>query len=44
MADTTDFRNGFSMLIDDGTVVELNVEENPTEVGVSGAEHMLGQL
>ena len=34
----------FSMLIDDGTVVELNVEENPTEGGVSGAEHMLGQL
>ncbi len=34
----------FSMLIDDCTVVELNVEENPTEVGVSGAEHMLGQL
>lgn len=34
----------FSMLVDDGTVVELNVEENPSEVSVSGAEHMLGQL
>jgi peroxiredoxin len=34
----------FSMLIDNGTVVELNVEDNPTEVGVSGAAHMLGQL
>ncbi len=34
----------FSMIVDDGTVVELNVEENPTEVGVSGAEHMLSQL
>jgi len=34
----------FSMLIDNGTVVALNVEDNPTEVGVSGAAHMLGQL
>ena len=34
----------FSMVIDDGTVVALNVEENPTEVGASGAEHLLGQL
>ena len=34
----------FSMIIDDGTVTHLNVEENPTEMNVSSAEHMLTQL
>ena len=34
----------FSMIIDDGTVTALNVEENPTEMVVSSAEHMLSQL
>ena len=34
----------FSMIIDDGTVTVLNVEENPTEMVVSSAEHMLSQL
>ena len=34
----------FSMIIDDGTVSVLNVEENPTEMVVSSAEHMLTQL
>ena len=34
----------FSMVIDDGTVTILNVEENPTEMVVSSAEHMLSQL
>jgi len=34
----------FSMLIDDGTISELNVESNPSEMNVSSAEHMLGQL
>ena len=34
----------FSMIVDDGTVTALNVEENPTEMIVSSAEHMLTQL
>lgn len=34
----------FSMIVDDGTVSQLNVEGNPSEMTVSGAEHMLGQL
>ncbi len=33
----------FSMIVDDGTVTELNVEA-PGEFKVSTAEHMLGQL
>ncbi len=34
----------FSMLIDDGKLVQFNVESNPSEMDVSSAEHMLGQL
>ena len=34
----------FSMIVDDGTVSVLNVEENPAEMAVSSAEHMLSQL
>lgn len=34
----------FSMLVDDGTVTHLNVESNPSEMDVSSAKHMLGQL
>ncbi|MDE0391879.1 MAG: peroxiredoxin [Rhodospirillales bacterium] len=34
----------FSMIVDDGTITALNVEENPTEMIVSSAEHMLTQL
>jgi len=33
----------FSMIVDDGTVTELNVEA-PGDFNVSSAEHMLGQL
>jgi peroxiredoxin len=33
----------FSMIVDDGTVAQLNVE-GPGEYKVSSAEHMLGQL
>ena len=33
----------FSMIVDDGTITALNVEENPTEMVVSSAEHMLTQ-
>lgn len=33
----------FSMVIDDGTVTQLNVEE-PGDFNVSSAEHMLGQM
>ena len=33
----------FSMVVNDGTVEQLNVEE-PGEFNVSSAEHMLGQL
>ena len=32
------------MVVDDGTITALNVEENPTEMIVSSAEHMLSQL
>ena len=35
--------NRYSMIVDDGVVTEINVE-GPGEFGVSGAEHMLGQL
>jgi len=34
----------FSMIVDDGTVSHLNVESNPSELDVSSAERMLGQL
>ena len=34
----------FSMIVDDGKITTLNVEENPTEMVVSSAEHMLSQL
>lgn len=33
----------FSMIVDDGVVTELNVEE-PGDFSVSSAEHLLGQL
>ena len=33
----------FSMVIEDGTVTQLNVED-PGDFKVSSAEHMLGQL
>ena len=33
----------YSMIVDDGKVVELNVEE-PGDFSVSSAEHMLGQM
>ena len=33
----------YSMIVDDGKVVELNVEQ-PGDFSVSSAEHMLGQL
>ena len=33
----------FSMIVDDGVVKELNVEQ-PGDFSVSSAEHMLGQL
>ena len=34
----------YSMLVEDGVVKTLNVEDNPGEVGVSGAARMLEQL
>ena len=34
----------FSMIVDDGKLTQLNVESNPSEMDVSSAEHMLGQL
>ena len=34
----------FSMVVEDGTGSHLNVEENPSEMNVSSAEHMLGQI
>ena len=34
----------FSMLVDDGIISNLNVEENPSEMDVSSAEHLLGQI
>lgn len=34
----------FSMIVDDGKLSQLNVESNPSELDVSSAEHMLGQL
>lgn len=34
----------FAMLVEDGTVRELGVEDNPGEVGVSGADEMLARL
>ena len=33
----------YSMIVDDGVVKELNVEQ-PGDFSVSSAEHMLGQL
>ena len=38
-----DFLKRFSMVIEDGTVTQLNVEE-PGDFKVSSAEHMLGQM
>ncbi|AKQ42145.1 AhpC/TSA family protein [Aurantiacibacter atlanticus] len=35
--------NRYSMIVDDGVVTELNVED-PGEYNVSSADHMLGQL
>ncbi|MBJ26153.1 MAG: peroxiredoxin [Rhodospirillaceae bacterium] len=34
----------FSMLIEDGVVTQLNVEENPGELNVSSAEHLIANL
>jgi len=34
----------FSLLIDDGVVKAINIEENPGEATNSGAEHMLSQV
>ena len=34
----------FSMLVEDGTVKELSVEDSPGQVGVSGADEMLAKL
>lgn len=34
----------FAMLVEDGTVRELGVEDSPSEVGVSGADEMLARL
>ena len=34
----------FSMIVDDGKLIQLNVESNPSEMDVSSDEHMLGQL
>lgn len=34
----------FSMIVDDGTVTHLNVEENPGEMNVSSAEKLLEDL
>ena len=47
--DASDFGMGtrakrFAMLVEDGTVRELSVEDSPGEVGVSGADEMLAKL
>ena len=47
--DAADFGMGtrakrFSMLVEDGTVKEISVENSPGEVGVSGADEMLAKL
>ena len=34
----------YSMLVKDGVVKELNVEPNPGQADLSGAEHILGQI
>lgn len=34
----------YSMVVDDGTVTQLNVEEAPGKAEASGAEHLLSQL
>jgi len=36
--------NRYSLIIDDGTVTAVNLEENAGEADVSGAAHMLTQL
>src|SRR5579863_9573683 len=34
----------YSMLIEDGVVKKLNLEENPGKVDLSGAEHLLAEI
>jgi peroxiredoxin len=34
----------YSMLVDDGVVKALNVEESPGKADLSGAQHLLGQI
>ena len=34
----------FSILVDDGTVKAVNIEENPGEMAVTGADTVMGQL
>jgi peroxiredoxin len=34
----------FSMVVDDGTVTHLNIEESPAEMTVSGADTILEQV
>jgi peroxiredoxin len=34
----------YSMLVEDGVVTQLNIEESPGKVDLSGAEHLLAQI
>ncbi len=34
----------YSMLVDDGVVKQLNIEESPGKADLSGAAHLLGQM
>lgn len=34
----------YSMLVEDGVVMQLNVEESPGKADLSGATHLLGQI
>jgi peroxiredoxin len=34
----------YSMVVDNGTITQLNIEEAPGKAEVSGAEHLLNQL